>query len=65
MVGDEATNLEQNYLDTLGNLTLLNAGLNSKAGNKSFEDKVKMYEDKGSLHLNRYFSNCDNGILLR
>lgn len=59
MVGDEATNLEQNYLDTLGNLTLLNAGLNSKAGNKSFEDKVKMYEDKGSLHLNRYFSNCD------
>lgn len=59
MVGDEATNLEQNYLDTLGNLTLLNVGLNSKAGNKSFEDKVKMYEDKGSLHLNRYFSNCD------
>ena len=59
MLGDEATNLEQNYLDTLGNLTLLNAGLNSKASNKSFEDKVKMYEDKGSLHLNRYFSNCD------
>lgn len=55
MVGDEATILEQNYLDTLGNLTLLNAGLNSKAGNRSFEDKIKLYKDNGSLHLNRYF----------
>lgn len=59
MLGDEATNLEQNYLNTLGNLTLTDKGLNSKIRNKSFEDKVKMYEDFGALHLNRYFSNCD------
>lgn len=59
MVGEEANNLEQNYLNTLGNLTLLNAGLNSKVGNKSFEDKIKLYKDNGSLHLNRHFEKLE------
>lgn len=59
MLGDEAVNLEQNYLHTIGNLTLTNKNLNAKISNKSFEDKIKMYEDNGALHLNRYFSNCD------
>lgn len=59
MIGEEAHNLEQNYIDTLGNLTLTDSRLNSKIGNKSFEEKIKFYEDKGSLHLNRYFGNFD------
>ena len=59
LVGDEWTDLEQNYKDTLGNLTLSDSKLNIKMGNKSFEEKVRLYEDKGSLHLNRYFSKCD------
>lgn len=60
MLGDEeAANLEQNYLHIIGNLTLINKDLNPKISNKSFELKVKMYEDYGSLHLNRHFGNCD------
>lgn len=59
MVGDEFELLEREFIDTFGNLTLSDANLNSKIQNKSFEQKLKFYEDHGSLHLNRYFSNRD------
>ena len=61
MIGndDEIRNLEQNYIDTFGNLTLTDGTLNSKLGNKPFEEKVRLYVDKGSLHLNKYFDMCD------
>ena len=60
-VGDEneVKNLEQNYRDSFGNLTLTDSALNSKIGNKSFEEKVRLYAEKGSLHLNRYFAKCE------
>ncbi len=35
----------QGYLNRLGNLVLMKAGMNDKAGNKSFEEKQKFYKD--------------------
>lgn len=58
MLGDEWNSLEQNYIDTFGNLTLTDSALNSKLSNKPFEEKVCLYVNKGSLHLNKYFGRC-------
>lgn len=38
----------QNWTNKLGNLTLLNGTKNSRAGNKSFDDKIKTYFKKKS-----------------
>ncbi len=59
MLGDEWNSLEQNYIDTFGNLTLTDSALNSKLSNKPFEEKVCLYVNKGSLHLNKYFCRCN------
>lgn len=57
-VGEEYENLEQNYRDTFGNLTL--TAQNSKLSNKSFEKKINLFQENGSLHLNDYFINNVN-----
>lgn len=49
--------LEEEWIDTFGNLTL--TGLNSKLGNKSFEEKLKIINEGSSLHLNKYFLDVD------
>lgn len=54
-VGEGYENLEQNYKDTFGNLTL--TAQNSKLSNKSFEEKITLLQENGSLHLNDYFIN--------
>lgn len=68
-IGEEFMRLEREFIDTFGNLTLTDGGLNSKLANKNFQQKVKILEDSGALHLNRYFSNYDkwgiNEILTR
>ncbi|PDX47909.1 hypothetical protein BB471_05145 [Helicobacter pylori] len=53
-VGDYFT-FEQDYLNNFGNLTL--SGQNQRLGNKSYEAKIALMEEYGSLHLNDYFIN--------
>jgi Protein of unknown function DUF262/Protein of unknown function (DUF1524) len=43
------------YVDRIGNLTLLKAKLNREAADKSFEDKKKIALDVSSLKINDYF----------
>ncbi len=46
-VGDYST-FEQDYLNNFGNLTL--TGQNQRLGNKSYEKKIELMEQYGSLH---------------
>lgn len=43
-------------IDTLGNLTLLSSRLNQSSGNKSFDKKMKKFEDHTGLFLNKWFN---------
>ena len=48
-VGEEYTEL----VNTIGNLTLVTKTDNSKAGNKDFESKKKIFEDTLHIHMNK------------
>jgi len=48
-VGEEYTEM----VNTIGNLTLVTKPDNSKAGNKNFEDKKKIFEDTLHIHMNK------------
>lgn len=48
------------YLDTIGNLTLIESIINSKLGNKLFKEKRDIGYDNSSIILNHYFK--DNNI---
>lgn len=54
MAGDYKT-LEDSYRYTFGNLSL--TAQNAFLGNKSFEEKITIFLERGSLHLNEYFTN--------
>jgi hypothetical protein len=43
----------ESFVHRLGNLLVLPPGINSKAGTKSFADKVKIYKNSGGLHCVR------------
>lgn len=58
LVGEDYEKLETQYLHTFGNLSL--TGQNTKLGNKSFEEKIKILLEKSSLKLNEYFTNMDS-----
>lgn len=62
---DEMTNMKENYLNTMANLTL--SGNNGQLGNKSFKEKQNMNKDGGEqgykfsrLWLNRSLTQIDN-----
>lgn len=52
-IGENATEIHEVYLNTLGNLTL--TGYNSEASNALFSVKKKIYADS-NLRMNRYFA---------
>lgn len=55
LVGNEYKELESSYINTFGNLSL--TGQNSALGNRSFDEKIELLLEKGSLKLNEYFTN--------
>lgn len=58
MLGEEAVNTHERYVDTVGNLTL--TGYNRELGAKSFADKKSEYAKHGShLELNKYILEQD------
>ncbi len=54
MVGDYDT-FEQDCLNNFGNLTLTEQ--NARLGNKPYDEKIALIEERNSLHLNNYFIN--------
>lgn len=54
MLGPDYYEVHEEYLHTLGNLTL--TGYNQELGQKSFEEKKKLYKDS-NVTLNHYFEN--------
>ncbi len=53
MLGEDAQALHEQYLETIGNLTL--TGYNRELGAKSFQDKQSVYAEIGSnLELNKF-----------
>jgi len=55
-VGEEYTEM----VNTIGNLTLVTKPDNSKAGNKGFEDKKKIFEDTLHIHMNKSIYDLNN-----
>lgn len=55
-LGEDWANVYENYVHTIGNLTL--TGYNSELSNLSFESKKKEYENS-HLELNKYFENVE------
>lgn len=55
-LGDDWENMHDNYLHSIGNLTL--TGYNSELSNLSYEIKKKEYKNS-HLELNMYFENVD------
>lgn len=55
LVGEDWELLESTYRNTFGNLSL--TGQNVHLGNKSFDEKLELLNERGSLHLNEYFVN--------
>ena len=50
--GDDIEIVE--YVDRIGNMTLLTVALNSRSSNKSFADKKRKYEEKPPLKISQY-----------
>ncbi len=58
MLGDQADEVHETYVHSLGNLTL--TGYNQELGSKSFEDKKSEYLQHGShIELNKYILEQD------
>lgn len=55
-LGDDWENIYENYVHTIGNLTL--TGYNSELSNLPFESKKKEYKNS-HLELNKYFENVE------
>ncbi len=47
------------YVDRLGNMTLLKVGLNSQSSNKSFADKLAFYKAHEPLPIAKYVYGCE------
>ncbi len=54
MLGSDFEALQENWIDTIGNLTL--TGHNSDLGNRPFEEKKKIYS-QSNFKMNRYFAD--------
>ena len=58
-LGKEATTIQNNYLNVIGNLTLLMISRNQKISNKSFREKKKEYvNDNKFPHINEVLINA-------
>lgn len=57
--GDARANTREILKHSVGNLTLVSAGLNSSAGNKGFLEKRAKYEEHASLFLMKWFAKKD------
>lgn len=55
----EIQEIEWRYVETIGNLSLLEEGLNSTKANKSFKEKVAVYDERAEFWTNRFFTQCD------
>ncbi len=55
MLGENADELHEKYIHTLGNLTL--TGYNIDLSNKPFKEKRRVYQES-NFQLNSYFDNC-------
>lgn len=55
-------NIQKEYVHRIGNLTLIDKGLNSKLGKKSFQEKKTMEEgyNDSKINLNDYFENIEH-----
>jgi uncharacterized protein with ParB-like and HNH nuclease domain len=56
-LGENYKEIHEKYLNTLGNLTLLNLGDNSEISNNSFKFKLEFIKKQSSYSLNEYFKN--------
>ncbi len=56
-LGENAGDIHEKYLDTIGNLTL--TGYNSKHSNKPFTDKKQLMKKYSNISLNKHFEQVD------
>ena len=56
-IGDNYENIHEKYLNTIGNLTLLQSNDNSEIRNIDFLKKKKFFNEKSNYYLNEYFKN--------
>lgn len=57
-LGDKYQIIHDRYLHNIGNLSL--SGDNTQLGNRSFEEKKQILNEKSRLKLNQYFINATN-----
>lgn len=55
----EIQEIEWRYVETIGNLALLENGINLTKANKSFKEKVAAYDERAEFWTNRFFTQCD------